>query len=431
MKNIMMSLAVVAATAAAAMGAGTAAANATTVPPMPQGYPIRDLYTQCAPELAQADGYPNWHYGETARRYLSDGVVEFKNTTSQPVKYSAKVESGTNHVISANSKAELPSGWSTTARSDIGLTTDNGWVQGETFGPITLAPGESFRVEFGVLEKDFIAMMVSCEDGVYRNTAGANVIRGTGPAERYAFANIIRAEGSVDPQALNIPARAQGANSKPVDLPYNAITGPSLEKIADEKQDRIVQPVTTPLRDPDWPEFGSVCDTAYPRWYPHEIHAIAPTYRKPGYSQDFLNWSEGEQTYTPVVDNVVGAQYNIEMNYRGNGGLLPEGWLESVGAVYRAYMPVGTALTPIQLQPGERVRVEYGTTMMRVQFSEYSCGASGANRKYDRVVEKPVGSAPAGFWAEATITSTDGTTRTVDVTPHELAQLPVPTQTNY
>lgn len=138
---------------------------------MPQGYPIADLYHPCTQGEAHASGYPRWRYGETARRYLSDGVVQFKNTTSQPVNYTAKVESGTNHVISANSRAELPSGWSTTARSDIGLTTDNGWVQGETFGPITLAPGETFRVEFGVLEKDFISMMVTCEGGFYQNMA--------------------------------------------------------------------------------------------------------------------------------------------------------------------------------------------------------------------------------------------------------------------
>ena len=226
-----------------------APASAADIPPMPQGYPIHDLYQTCTEAEAHAQGYPQWHYGETARRYLSDGVLEFKNTTSQSVDYTAEVESGTNHVISANSRAELPSGWSTTARSDIGLTTDNGWVQGETFGPIKLAPGETFRVEFGVLEKDFISMMVTCQGGFYQNMAGADVVRGTGPAERYAFAHIIHADGTVDQQALQIPARAQGANSKPIDKPYNTITGPSLEKIADPAIDRVVNPVTTPQRD--------------------------------------------------------------------------------------------------------------------------------------------------------------------------------------
>ena len=304
------------ATAGGAAGTGARAA-ASEIPPMPQGYPIADLYHPCTQGEAHASGYPRWRYGETARRYLSDGVVQFKNTTSQPVNYTAKVESGTNHVISANSRAELPSGWSTTARSDIGLTTDNGWVQGETFGPITLAPGETFRVEFGVLEKDFISMMVTCEGGFYQNMAGA--------------------DGTVDQQTLQIPPRAQGANSKPIDAPYNSVTGPSLEQIADPQRDRVVAPVTTPQRDPSWPEFGSRCDAAYPQWYPHEIAAIAPTFRKPGYSQDFLNWSDGEQTFTPNVDHIVGAQFNSELNYRGDGGRFPAGWLESVGAVQRAY----------------------------------------------------------------------------------------------
>ncbi|WP_425450992.1 hypothetical protein [Corynebacterium senegalense] len=419
------------ATALTALAVGAAPAGAANVPPMPQGYPIENLYQPCTPGEAHAQGYPEWRYGETARRYLSDGVLEFRNTTSQAVDYTAKVESGTNHVISANSKAALPSNWDTTARSDIGLTTDNGWIEGETFGPIKLGPGETFRVEFGVLEKDFISMMVTCQDGFYQNMPGANVVRGTGPAERYAFAHIIHADGSVDQQALHIPSRAQGANSKPIDKPYNAVTGPSLEKIADEKQDRIVTPSATPKRDPSWPEFGAACDAAYPQWYPHEIRGIAPTFRKPGYSQDFLNWSDGQQTYTPVVDHVVGAQFNGEMAYRGNAGRLPEGWLESVGAAQRAYMPVGTALDPIELEPGDRVRVEYGTTMMRVQYSEFTCGTAGAERSYDRVFARGTSTAPAGFWAEATVTSRDGSTQTTDVTPDEWAGLPVPTQTTY
>lgn len=128
----------------------------------------------------------------------------------------------------------------------------------------------------------------------------------------------------------------------------------------------------------------------------------------------------------------MGAQFNSEMNYRGNDGRLPEGWLESIGAAQRAYLPVGTTLKPLELQPGDRVRVTYGTTMMRVNYSEYSCGTgSGKNKRYDRVAEKPTASAPAGFWAEAKITSRDGAVRTVDVTPDEWAQLPVPTQTTF
>ena len=69
----------------------------------------------------------------------------------------------------------------------------------------TVKPGESFRVEYGTVEKDFIAMFVDCREGFYQNIPGANVIRGTGPAERYAWASIIRADGSVDDQALEIP----------------------------------------------------------------------------------------------------------------------------------------------------------------------------------------------------------------------------------
>lgn len=414
--------------AAATMGS---AGEAAALPPLPQGYPIENLYRPCTAHQAHSEGYPDWHYGETARRYLSDGVLEFKNTTGSPVDYSATVESGTNHVLSANSRAALPSNWNTTARSDIGLVTDNGWIEGETFGPITLRPGETFRVEFGVLEKDFIAMMVTCEGGFYQNMPGADVVRGTGPAERYAFAHIIHADGSVDQQALQVPSRAQGANSKPVDRPYNAVTGPSLERIADPRKDRVVPPVTEPRRDPDWPAFGAACDAAYPRWYPHEISAIEPNFRKPGYSQDFLNWSTGPHTYTPIVDHVVGAQFSAEMGYRGNAGRLPEGWLESVGAVGRAYLPVGTALKPVDLAPGDRVRVEYGTTMKRVRFSEYTCGRSGKNRAYDLVFDRGVHPAPVGFWAEATVTSRDGSRRTIDVTPEGWEKLPVPTQTAY
>ena len=36
-----------------------------------------------------------------------------------------------------------------------------------------------------------------------------------------------------------------------------------------------------------------------------------------------------------------------------------------------------------------------------------------------------------GFWAEATVTGKDGSTRKVDVTPDEWRDLPVATQTAY
>ncbi|MDY5840708.1 MAG: hypothetical protein SPJ78_08345 [Corynebacterium camporealensis] len=45
------------------------------VPSMPQGYPIDNLYKSCTPAEASAAGYPDWHFGETARRYLSDGTI--------------------------------------------------------------------------------------------------------------------------------------------------------------------------------------------------------------------------------------------------------------------------------------------------------------------------------------------------------------------
>ena len=124
----------------------------------------------------------------------------------------------------------------------------------------------------------------------------------------------------------------------------------------------------------------------------------------------------------------MGAQYNGQMNWLGNKGRLPEGWLGSIGAVQRAYMPVGTALAPLDLKPGERARIEYGTTMMRVNYSELHCGRDG---KYSLVHDFKQASAPAGFWAEATVTGKDGSTRKVDVTPDEWRDLPVATQTAY
>ena len=48
----------------------------------------------------------------------------------------------------------------------------NGWIEGETFGPIELGPGESFRVDYGVLEKDFISMFVTCDNGVLQTNCG-------------------------------------------------------------------------------------------------------------------------------------------------------------------------------------------------------------------------------------------------------------------
>ena len=393
---------------------------AAAVPAMPQGYPIENLDTECSAGVT-----PEWRYGETARRYLADGTLQFTNRTDQTVPYTATVETGTNRKIEANSKAALPSGWDTTAKADIGLKESNGWIEGETFGPIELGPGESFRVDYGVLEKDFISMFVTCDNGVLRNGPGANVIRGTGPAERYAFAYIIKADGSVSNLAMEIPARAEGANSKPAGDTYTATSGPSLEKVAGER-DAVVKPDASFRRDEEWPQLNEPAREGDKSWYPHDIEAVAPTFRKPGYSQDFLNWSKGDYTFRPVTDYVVGAENNQYLNWMGEDGRLPEGWLSSVGAVKRAYMPVNTPLKPIDLKPGDRVRVEYGTTMTRINYSEISAGRDG---KYSRVVTHPQSAAPSGFWAEATVTSKDGTKQVIDVTPDEYRNLPVPTQT--
>lgn len=91
-------------------------------------------------------------------------------------------------------------------------------------------------------------------------------------------------------------------------------------------------------------------------------------------------------------------------------------------------MPVGTELKHVDLKPGERVRVEYGTTMTRINYREVHCGKSG---NYDLTSNYKQTSAPSGFWAEAKITDKAGNTRTEDVTPDEFRDLPVPTQTIY
>ncbi|MGV0327906.1 hypothetical protein ACUY3D_01830 [Corynebacterium guaraldiae] len=405
----------------------TPSAQAANIPPMPQAYPITNLYKSCS-AAGEDNATPEWHFAETGRRYLSDGTLQFKNTTNQEVPYTASVETGTNHKIEANSKAAMPSGWDTTAKSDIGLKLSNGWQEKETFGPVTLKPGESFRVEYGVVEKDFISMFVGCNDDRLENTPGANVIRGKGPAERYAFAYIIKADGSISDLAMEIPSRSPGANSKPIEGNYTSVSGPSLEKIADPKKDEIMQPSEDLQRDPSWPKEGETCEGRDSSWYPLDITAVKPTFRKPGYSTDFLNWSKGDYEYAPVTDFVVGAEHAPYTNWQGNRGDIPKGWLESVGAVKRAYMPVGTELQHIDLAPGERVRVEYGTIMTRINYREIHCGKDG---KYSLTSNYKQTTAPSGFWAEATITGKDGSTRTEDVTPDEYRELPVPTQTIY
>jgi hypothetical protein len=303
------------------------AAQARDIPPMPQAYPITNLYKSCS--AAGDNAEREWRFAETGRRYLSDGTLQFKNSTDQEVPYTAEVETGTNHEIDANSKAKLPSGWDTTAKSDIGLKLANGWRDKETFGPVKLKPGESFRVEYGVVEKDFISMFVGCNDDRLENIPGANVIRGKGPAERYAFAYIIKADGSVSDLAMEIPSRSGSTNSKPIEGNYTAVSGPSLEKIADPDKDEIVQPAAEPQRDPAWPKEGDTCEAKDKSWYPLDITAVQPTFRKPGYSTDFLNWSHGDYEFAPVTDFVVGAQHDPYTNWRGNRGDIPQGWLES------------------------------------------------------------------------------------------------------
>nr|WP_239454628.1 hypothetical protein [Corynebacterium tuberculostearicum] len=51
-------------------------------------------------------------------------------------------------------------------------------------------------------------MFVGCNDDRLENIPGSNVIRGKGPAERYAFAYIIKADGSVSDLAMEIPSRS-------------------------------------------------------------------------------------------------------------------------------------------------------------------------------------------------------------------------------
>lgn len=405
-------------------GAALAPTAAAEIPAMPQGYPVPGLYKPCKP----GEVTPDWHFGETGRHYINDDSLQFTNNTDQDVKYSAKVETGTNHEIEANSAAKWPSNWNTTAKTEIGLKMSNGWVEGETFGPITLHPGESFKVEYGVVLKDFISMFTSCQNGYVVNEPGANVIRGQAPAERYAYAYVIRRDGSVSDLAMHIPARAKGANSQPTGGTYTSVSGPSLEKVANPAVDKVVEPSVPPRREDSWPRQGATCkpvkDTA---WTPLDITAVSPTFRKPGYSQDFLNWSKSDYTFTPVTDHIVGAEFNGYLNWRGNDGRLPEGWLNSVGTVQRAHMPVNTALKPIPLHSGDRVRVSYGTTMTRINYRELHCGKDGT---YSLVSKYPQASAPSGFWAEAKVTAKDGSVRTVDVTPDEYRDLPVPTQSN-
>ena len=65
--------------------------------------------------------------------------------------------------------------------------------------------------------------------------------------------------------------------------------------------------------------------------------------------------------------------------------------------------------------------------MTRVNYREIHCGRDG---KYSLVSNYGTASAPSGFWAEATVTSRDGSVRKIDVTPDKYRQVPLPTQSD-
>ena len=61
----------------------TPVAHAGDIPPMPQAYPISNLYKSCS---AAGDNVEReWRFAETGRRYMSDGTLQFKNTTNQEI----------------------------------------------------------------------------------------------------------------------------------------------------------------------------------------------------------------------------------------------------------------------------------------------------------------------------------------------------------
>ena len=79
----------------------------------------------------------------------------------------------------------------------------------------------------------------------------------------------------------------------------------------------MVKPATDLQRE-NWPSEGEECIAGDMQWYPNAIEGVAPTFRKPGYSQDFMNWTEADYTYRGITDHLVGAQYNGQMNWLGN-----------------------------------------------------------------------------------------------------------------
>lgn len=199
-------------------GAHAAGARETS---KPQAYPVPGLFHPCGGSVT-----PDWHYGETSRHYQSDGTLQFTNQTDHAVDYTASVKTSTNHKIDSNSASKLPPNWNTTLKTELGIVASNGWQDKETFGPVKLGPGESFRVEYGVTVKNFVGMFLGCRDGYLEPSGGANVIQGTAPAERYAYALVIHKDGSISDRALAIPSRGSGKNSRIVDDHDIVMAGP-------------------------------------------------------------------------------------------------------------------------------------------------------------------------------------------------------------
>ncbi|GAE76274.1 hypothetical protein JCM18918_2050 [Cutibacterium acnes JCM 18918] len=60
------------------------------------------------------------------------------------------------------------------------------------------------------------------------------------------------------------------------------------------------------------------------------------------------------------------------MNWNPAADGPPRGWLESVGAIYRATYPSGPSLRAL-ISHLEKVHVEYGTLLRRVNYREVGC----------------------------------------------------------
>nr|WP_239454629.1 hypothetical protein [Corynebacterium tuberculostearicum] len=106
-----------------------------------------------------------------------------------------------------------------------------------------------------------------------------------------------------------------------------------------------MQPSADLQRDPSWPKEGDKCEAGDTSWYPLDITAVSRPNRK---------------LVTPRTSSIVQGRLRVRTgkptsslapstprtpNWRGNRGDIPKGWLESVGAVKRAYMPVAPSLS--------------------------------------------------------------------------------------